>query len=256
MSLNLLLRRNNTTANFQNKPKETLLCQEAPSGCPLRPFQNKPKETLLCQEPPSGCPPRPPGTHSAVNVRFSPHHIVLLVDDFGPAEYVEVFHDIFLHVSQGGDLGEKSCQWRSTFSKDRQIYNWGAGPHHVSTAVSCLLSTIAHFKHCVHVREQSSKRNKINSNHRLISQSESHSLPDSLQFHGLYSPWTSPGQNTGVGSLSLLQGSFPTQESNRGLLHCRQILYQPSQQGSLYPSEESPINPLKNSFWSFLFVVV
>ena len=31
--------------------------------------------------------------------------------------------------------------------------------------------------------------------------------------HGLYSPWNSPGQNTGVGSLSLLQGIFPTQES-------------------------------------------
>ena len=34
------------------------------------------------------------------------------------------------------------------------------------------------------------------------------------------SPWNSPGQNTGVGSLSLLQGIFPTQESNWGLLHC------------------------------------
>ena len=43
---------------------------------------------------------------------------------------------------------------------------------------------------------------------------------------GLYSPWNSPGQNTGVGSLSLLNGIFPTQRSNPGLLHCRQILYQ------------------------------
>ena len=33
-------------------------------------------------------------------------------------------------------------------------------------------------------------------------------------------------KNTGVGSLSLLQGIFPTQESNQGLLHCRWILYQ------------------------------
>ena len=39
-------------------------------------------------------------------------------------------------------------------------------------------------------------------------------------------------KNTGVGSLSLLQGSFLTQESNWGLLHCRQILYQLSYQGS------------------------
>ena len=49
---------------------------------------------------------------------------------------------------------------------------------------------------------------------------------------GLYSPWNSPGQNTGVGSLSLLQGIFPTQGSNPGLLHCRRILYQLSCEGS------------------------
>ena len=63
--------------------------------------------------------------------------------------------------------------------------------------------------------------------HRSIWESQSSSfVSDSLRPHGLYSPWNSPGQNTGVGSLSLLQGIFPTQESNRGLLHCRWILYQ------------------------------
>ena len=86
-------------------------------------------------------------------------------------------------------------------------------------------------------------------------------MSDSLQPHGLYSPWNSLGQNTVVGSLSLLQGIFPTQvfriagdsspakpqgkpkntgvgslsllqlifppqELNLDLLHCRQILYQ------------------------------
>ena len=85
----------------------------------------------------------------------------------------------------------------------------------------------------------------------LYSQSESCSVvSDSLQPHGLYSPWNSLGQNTGmdsqikprspvlqadsllpepqgkpkntgVGSLSLLQQIFPTQESNQGLLRCR-----------------------------------
>ena len=93
-------------------------------------------------------------------------------------------------------------------------------------------------------------------------------MSDSLPPHGLYSPWNSPGQNTavgklffvqgssqprspalqvdslpaepqgkpkntGIGSLSLLQGIFLTQESNWGLLHCRWILYQLSYQGSL-----------------------
>ena len=50
-------------------------------------------------------------------------------------------------------------------------------------------------------------------------------MSNSLQPHGLYSPWNSPGQNIGVGSLSHLQRIFPTQESNKGLLHCRWILY-------------------------------
>ena len=54
----------------------------------------------------------------------------------------------------------------------------------------------------------------------------------SLQPQALSSPWNSPGQNTGVGSLSLLQGIFPTQRSNPGLPYCRQIPYQLSHKGS------------------------
>ena len=59
-------------------------------------------------------------------------------------------------------------------------------------------------------------------------------MSDSLQYHGqqpasLFCPWKSPGKNTGVGCHSLLQGIFLTQGSNLGLLHCRQILYHPSQ---------------------------
>ena len=102
------------------------------------------------------------------------------------------------------------------------------------------------------------------------SKSEIHSVVShSLRPHGLYHLWNSPGQNTGVGSLSFLQGIFPirnwtwvsciagdslpaelqgkpknigggslsllqqifpTQELNQGYLHCRQILYQLSYQ--------------------------
>ena len=57
-------------------------------------------------------------------------------------------------------------------------------------------------------------------------------VPDSLRAHGLY-PWDSPGQNTGVGSRSLLQGIFTTQGLNLGLPRCRRILYQLSPRGSL-----------------------
>ena len=63
--------------------------------------------------------------------------------------------------------------------------------------------------------------------------SESHIVvSNSLRSHELYSPWNSPGQNIGVGRLSLLQGIFPTQGSNPGLLHFRWILYQLSHKGS------------------------
>ena len=45
-------------------------------------------------------------------------------------------------------------------------------------------------------------------------------------------PWNSPGKNTEVGSHSLLQIIFPTQGSNLGLLHCRQVLHHLSHQGN------------------------
>ena len=57
-------------------------------------------------------------------------------------------------------------------------------------------------------------------------------MSDSLWPHGLYRPWNSPGRNTGMGSLSLLQGIFPTQGFNTGLPHGRRILYQLSHKGS------------------------
>ena len=57
-------------------------------------------------------------------------------------------------------------------------------------------------------------------------------VSNSLWRHGLYNPWNSPGQNTGVSSLSHLQGMFPTQGSNPGFLYCRRILYQLSHKGS------------------------
>ena len=78
---------------------------------------------------------------------------------------------------------------------------------------------------------------------------ESHSvMSNSLWPHGLYSPWNSPGENTGVGSYSLLQGIFPTSGSTPGLQNCRQILYQLSYKGCprvlewvayLFPSRSS-----------------
>ena len=111
---------------------------------------------------------------------------------------------------------------------------------------------------------------RLGISYRVLSKSCS-VVSNSLRSHGLYSPWNSPGQNTGVGSLSLLQQILPTQDrtqvshiadrfftswatgkpkntgvgslsllhwifltqkSKQGLLHFRRILYQLSYQGS------------------------
>ena len=67
-------------------------------------------------------------------------------------------------------------------------------------------------------------------NHVINHKKSSHSvMSDFLWPHRLYSPWNSLGQNTGVGSLSLLQGIFPIQVSR----NCRQILYQLCHKGTL-----------------------
>ena len=104
-------------------------------------------------------------------------------------------------------------------------------------------ATTDHIKIWLHLYGMISKCKFINS-------IESHSVMCNLLGpHGLYSPWNSPGQNIGVGSLFLLQGIFPTQGSNPGLLHCWQVLYQLSHKGSprilqwvayLLPSGSSP----------------
>ena len=93
---------------------------------------------------------------------------------------------------------------------------------------------------------------------------ESHSVvPDSLRPHRLYRPWNSPGQNMGVGGLSLLQGIFLTQRSIPGLPHYRWILYQLSHKGSprilewvAYPfssRSSRPRNQIGVSCWWILY---
>ena len=88
---------------------------------------------------------------------------------------------------------------------------------------------------------KTSKKKNLTCNTCCLWCSESESLSvvcSSLQPHQLHSPRNSPGQNIGVGSLSLLQGSFPTQGSNPDLLDCRRVLYQLSYQGSPWAIRE------------------
>ena len=83
-----------------------------------------------------------------------------------------------------------------------------------------------------------------------VCESESCSvMSDCLWPYGLYSPRNFTGHNTGVRSLSLLQGIFPTQGLNVGLPHCRQILYQLSHRGcmetilvSLFSKNTNPVD--------------
>ena len=93
---------------------------------------------------------------------------------------------------------------------------------------------------CVYLQELLLKSLYLKSLYVTCKKSKSVSrsiLSNFLWSHGLYPawllcPWNSPGKNTGVGSHSILQGIFPTQRSNPGLLHCRQILYCLNHQGS------------------------
>ena len=80
---------------------------------------------------------------------------------------------------------------------------------------------------------------------------------DSLQPHGpqsarLLCPWTFPGKNTEVGCHSLLQGIFPKQRLNPGLLHYRQILYYLSHQGSPVRGGNSKLKTYKSILYSNL----
>ena len=101
-----------------------------------------------------------------------------------------------------------------------------------------------------------------------VKESENHLvMADSLWLHGLYSPWNSPGQNTGVGSLSLLQGIFWTYGSNPVLSHCRWILYNlkhkksprilkrvayPLSNGSSWPRNRTGVSGIAGRFFTNL----
>ena len=86
----------------------------------------------------------------------------------------------------------------------------------------------------------------------------SHSVVfDSFRSHGLYPtrllcPWEFPGKNTGVGRHFLLQGIFPTQGSNTGLLFCKRS---PALQADSLPTEP-PCKPIMffPSFYYFILV--
>ena len=108
------------------------------------------------------------------------------------------------------------------------FYKWGCSKYSWQVFV---LTSVFHFSWKMLRNESSDAYGKYICESE--NKSKSHSvLSNSLRPGGLYSPRNSLGQNTGVGSLSSLQGIFPIQGSNSGLPHCRQFLYQLSHKGS------------------------
>ena len=130
-----------------------------------------------------------------------------------------------------------------------------------------------HWPECFRVSEFSWIWNKNLAKtvpHTFIESESGSVVSDSLWPQGLYSPWNSLGQNTGVGSLSLLQQIFLTQKSDSGLPLCRWITYQLSHKGSprilewaAYPfSSRSPwprhqtgVSCIAGGFFFFFFKV-
>ena len=90
----------------------------------------------------------------------------------------------------------------------------------------------SHHKENVHTHTRFCFFNVVSMRGWMFTQRESESRSVTLCDPMDYTVWNSPGQNSGVGSLSLLQGIFPTQGSNPSPPHCRQILYQLSHKGS------------------------
>ena len=142
------------------------------------------------------------------NTNFSPQH--LCWDNLRSTLSTKV---LFRHSNPGEEWEHQIC-FLLPWSKRPQTQWRETRPHYELTSLwVCLLRQILF---------------------RVPQWSESRSVvSDSLRPHGLYGPWNSPGQNTRVDSLSLLQWIFPIQESNWGLLYCRWILCQLSYQGSL-----------------------
>ena len=88
---------------------------------------------------------------------------------------------------------------------------------------------------------------------RGSSQQRDETRSPTLQADSLPSEPPGKPKNTGVGSLSLLQGNFRTQELNQGLLHCRWILYQLSYPGSPTVSLLDFKNPINRHFLEFMW---
>ena len=174
--------------------------------------------SILLQIPLSNQSPKKQTIHlEALPFPIIPNNLIFVV--------VWLLNHVQLFVTlMGHSPPDSSGSWNSLGK------NTGAGCHSLLQRTFPIQGLNSHLLHCRWILYHWATR-KVHPTHWKWKWSHS-VVSDSLRPHGLYSPWNSPGQNTGVGSLSLLQGIFPTQGSNPGLPHCRWILYQLSYEGS------------------------
>ena len=130
------------------------------------------------------------------------------------------------------------CPWNSPGK------NTGVDCHSFLQGIIPTQGPNLHILHCRQILYHlihATAHNKIQIQSKSVSSSV---MSNSLLPHGLYPPgflcpWDSPGKDTGMGCHSLLQGIFLTQVLNLGPLHCRQIIYHLSYQGSPIGAQKS-----------------
>ena len=172
------------------------------------------------------------------------HDVSFLVEEFFAFSILNM-SSYFLGLPSGSDDKESACNWQCqdatprlgrSLEKEMATYSnilaweilWTEDQDRLLPGVAKDMTEHFHFSTAYLSSIVSDEMSAMLRCSSLLGnkQSESHSvMSDSLQLHGLNTWWNSPGQNTVVGSHSLLQCIFSTQGLNPGLPQNWQILY-------------------------------
>ena len=190
---------------------------------------------ILCD--PMGCSLQVSSVHGVLQARILEWIAVLSSRDQTPGILTQESNLRLLFPALKGGFFTISTTWEAPYVHTcKYILINNTSILYVCVYIIIIQYAVLHiYTYIMYVKIGSSLEYTLGNSYKPQSESKSerHSvLSDSLRPHGLCSPWNSLGQNTGGGSLSLLQGIFLTQGLNPGLSHCRRILYQLSHKGS------------------------